>query len=210
MSAAALIEAIQSKDPRRLFVARALHPDLRRKLSAAMQFTELPFVRGRTIVTDDVEREDLVVAGHPNYLGVFDSPSAVPWIALTGRWSMLKPVVGAVATVPLAAHAEPDLAGRVMADMLDLAKRVTHQKGVAVPFAPQSGVLVVLLAVDPAAVSSAIDMPGCTDLAGFEELPGGFRIEPPAAMLDAPLDGYAEAMKGAIDTIDVEQSNRWT
>ena len=210
MSAAALIEAVASRGQDRLFVARALDPRLRKDLASALDYEELPFVRGRTIIPDDVGREDLVVAGHPNHLGIFDLPTAAPWIAVTGRWSSLVPPEGALTEVALEAMVEGEAAEASLVAVRDLAKRVTHRRGVAVAFPPESPVLVVLLAVDPAAVAAAMSLPGCAPLTAYDELPGGFRIEPPSAASHETLERYAAALERAIAATEVEESNRWT
>lgn len=164
-----------------------------------MTTEELPFVRGRTIIPEDLGSGDLVIAGHPNFLGIFDLPRAVPWIAVTGRWSSLMAAEGAIGELPLEPAVSREEAEVLLGSVRDLAKSVGQLRGVSIAFPPESPVLVALVAVDP----TAIDLPGCTPLDTFEELPGGLRIE-------APQPGYAAALEQAISAIEVEATNRWT
>ena len=126
MSAAKLIAAIESRAPDRLLVARALDPTLRDELSATLDYDELPFVRGRTVIPDDTGAGDLVVAGHPNHLGVFDQAGPVPWIAVTGRWSALSPVEEAHAEVALEPAVHWASAGHLLAVIRSRAARLRH------------------------------------------------------------------------------------
>ena len=209
MSATALIEAIASHDPDRLLVARALDPNLRDDLSAVLDYEELPFVRGHTVVPVDTGPRDLVVAGHPNHLGVFDRAAPVPWIAVTGRWSALSPVDEAQDQVVMEPAVERETAERSLDEIRTLAKHLTHMRGVTVAFPPACPVLIVLLVVDPVAVAAAVDLPGLTPLAAYTELPGGLRIEPPTPAPDSTLEGYAAALEQAVAAVGVESSHRW-
>ena len=209
MSAAPLIAAIESRDPDRLLVARALDPTLRDELSATLDYDELPFVRGRTVIPNDTGAGDLVVAGHPNHLGVFDHAGPVPSIAVTGRWSALSPVEEAHAEVALESAVDRKTAVHLLDEIRSLAGRLTHLRGVTVVFPPACPILVVLLVVDPAAVAAAVDLPGLTPLAAYTELPGGLRIELPPSASDAISEGYAAALEQAVAAAEVDSSHRW-
>lgn len=209
MSATALIESISSHDPDRLLVARALDPTLRDDLSAVLDFEELPFVRGHTVVPDDTGPRDLVVAGHPNHLGVFDRAAPVPWIAVTGRWSALSPIDEAQAQVSMEPAVDRETAERSLAEIRGVAKHLTHMGGVTVVFPPVCPVLIVLLGVDPVAVAAAVDLPGLAPLAAYTELPGGLRIEAPTIASGSSLEGYAAALEQAVAEAGVESSHRW-
>ena len=150
-----------------MLVARALHPDLRARLAERIDFEELPFVRGRTVVPTD--RNDLVIAGHPNHLGVFDLPTR-PWIAVTGRWSNLRPAVGAVATIETEPPVDRASAEARLTATRQLAKQLGQLSGVTIAFSPQSPVLIALFPVDPVSI-------GLSPLRAHPELPGGARIE---------------------------------
>ena len=209
VSVAALIAAIESDNPDRLFVARALDPILRDDLSAALDYEELPFVRGRTVIPGDIASTDLVVAGHPSHLGVFDMPMDVPWIAVTGRWSALFPLDEAQTQVSVEPVVERDTAETSLGEIRSLAQHLTHMRGVTVVFPPACPVIIVLLVVDPVAVTAGADLPGSTALEAYTELPGGLRIELPPAAPRSTLEGYAAALEQAIAAVEVESSHRW-
>ena len=149
-----------------MFVARALDPQLRAQLARRLDFQELPFVRGRTVVPES--GNDLVIAGHPNHLGVFDLPDR-PWIAVTGRWSALREAAGAVAAIETEPVADLETGEAGLEAAGALAKHLGQLRGVTVPFPPQCPVLIVLLPIDPATIGLSP--------AGYPELPGGARIE---------------------------------
>lgn len=192
MNDQALIETVARAGADRVFVARALEPTLRRRVITACDAIELPFVRGRTVVPTGIGERDLVVAGHPNHLGVFDLP-ACPWIAVAGRWSSLQPPTRATKTVavePPASRAEAD-AGLAAAE--SVARRARQLRGVAVALPIESPVVVVLLDRDPAPIAAMA--PEWSTLDSFFELPGGLRIE----IGDGDADRYASALERAIN-----------
>lgn len=143
---------------------------------------------------------DLVIAGHPNFLGIFDLPEAPEWIAVTGRWSGLKDQTGAAMTVSMAEEVGCDIAEPLLASTVDLAKRLAQLRGVRIPFLPECPVLIALLPVDPRSM-------GGEPLTGYAELPGGLRIE-----LGSGVDPvqYAAVLSQALDDVGEERQNRWT
>lgn len=201
----AVIDAVDDLRPQRTLVARALDLALRRSLLQSGSVEELPFVYGRTVVPSDVGPEDVVVAGHPNLLGVFDLPVAPRWLAVAGRWSSLCPATGAVATIELAGAYDLQTAERTLSATKDLAKQLDQMRGVTVAFSPQSPVLTVLLSVDPGEVAARMTLPGCLPLDGFPELPGGLRIAPKPTGVGANLSGYAAALETAIRSVAEER-----
>ena len=194
----AVIDAVDHLHPQRILVARALDLTLRRSLVESGSDEELPFVYGRTVVPADVGPKDLVIAGHPNLLGVFDLPAAPRWLAVAGPWSSLCPATGAVATVELAGTYDLHTAERTLSATEDLAKQLDQMRGVTVAFSPESPVLTVLLSVDPEEVAARMARPGCEPLTGFPELPGGLRIAPEPVGVGGDLSGYAAALATAI------------
>jgi len=205
VSAADLADAIAQVDAERIFVARALDPLLRKALRGAFVFEELPFVRGRTVVPEELPPGDIVVAGHPNYLGVFDLPAA-RWVAVTGRWSSLQPVQGSELDVEVEQPAASMDAAGSFAAAIDLAKRLDQLRGVTVAFQPASPVVVALLPIDPASVAAHMAIPGCTAL-GYGELPGGLRMEVGSEM---GVQGYADALERALTDAGSPTEDRWT
>lgn len=186
-----LVDAIRMSGSERVFVARGLEPSIRRSVVEGCGAFELPFVRGRVVVPADVVDGDLVVAGHPNYLGVFDLP-AVRWLSVSGRWSALREAPGAVSTVAMQSPVDVATAATALAEAERLAKLLGQLGGVAVAFPVESPVLVVLVPESPGRVAAQI--PGVSTLADYPELPGGLRIEVGA---DA-ADRYAVALERAI------------
>lgn len=208
VSAPELIDTVARMGAGRVLVARALDPELRGELAASIDCEELPFVRGRTVVPDDLGDDDLVVAGHPNFLGVFDLPAVPRWVAVTGTWSSLRPVVGTPTVVPAATAVDRAPAERSLDAGRDVAKGIDQLRGVTLAFPPASPVLVVLVPTDPVAVAARIGLPGCTALSGFEELPGGLRIELPADTGTAAA-GYAQALEAALEHFEEDTEAGW-
>ena len=199
MSAAALADAIAGHDADRVFVARALDPGLRTALSALHEYEELPFVRGRTVLPADLTPGDLVVAGHPNHLGVFDLPEAPTWIAVTGRWSSLADARNASTAVPTADPVALDVAGPLLESAVDLTKRLSQLPGVTIPFPPVCPVLVALLPIDPGLVSGE-------PLRAYPELPGGLRIEVGPGV---DPEEYAAGVSEKLEQSSEEEPGRW-
>lgn len=199
VSAAALADAIAGYDADRVLVARALDPGLRTALSAFGEYEELPFARGRTVLPADLSPGDLVVAGHPNHLGVFDLPEAPAWIAVTGRWSSLAEATDASEAVPMGEPVRLDVAGALLESAVDLAKRLSQLPGVTIAFPPVCPVLVALLPIDPGSVSGE-------PLTAYPELPGGLRIE-----LGPGVDPeeYAAGVGEKLEQSSEEGPGRW-
>ncbi len=201
----AVIDVVDHLHPQRILVARALDPTLRRSLVESGTVEELPFVYGKTVVPADVGPEDVVIAGHPNLLGVFDLPAAPRWLAVAGPWSSLRRATGAVATVELAGAHDLQTAQRTLSATKDLAKQLDQMRGVTVAFSPQSPVLTVLLSVDPVEVAARMTLSGCMPLTGFPELPGGLRISPEPVGMAGDLTGYATALETTILSLTEER-----
>jgi hypothetical protein len=199
VSASDLVEAVTDLKPERVLVGRALDPALRADLAESIDYEELPFVRGRTVVPADLTPGDVVIAGHPNFLGIFDLPEAPQWIAVTGRWSGLASRSGAAKTVSMGDKVGRDVADPLLASAVDLAKQLAQLRGVRIPFLPECPVLIALLPVDPRSM-------GGEPLTDYAELPGGLRIE-----LGSGVDPvqYAAALSQALDDLGEERQNRW-
>lgn len=191
MTGEALIDAVTETGPDRVFVARTLEPALRREVIDAFDGVELPFVGGRAVIPTDINVRDLVVAGHPNHLGIFDLP-ACPWLAVAGRWSSLREPIGAIGTVAIDEPATRGDADAALAAADAVAKRARQLRGVALPFHVESPVVVVMLDRDPAPLAAMVD--AWSTLSGYPELPGGLRIE----VRDGQADRYASALEWAI------------
>ncbi len=200
MTVEALVAAITQLEPSRVLVARALDPELRKSLARLVDFVELPFVRGRTVIPAGLSPTDVVVAGHPNHLGVFDLPKAPRWIAVTGRWSALADQSGAAKTVAMADGVGRDIAEPLLASAADLARLLAQLRGVRIPFPPQCPVVVALLPVDPRSMDGE-------PLTAYAELPGGLRIELGPGV--DPVE-YAAVMTRTLDELGEEIQNRWT
>ncbi len=201
MSASDLVATVTELEPERVLVGRALDPVLRADLAVSIDYEELPFVRGRTVVPADLTTGDLVIAGHPNFLGIFDLPIAPNWVGVTGPWSALVSTTGMIREVPLATPVGLAEAEAALTAMLGLVKQLDQLRGVTVAFAPMSPVAVVLLTADPVRIASQMAMTGCAPLTGYDELPGGLRIEPGTAERGGRFEEYAatlaEAMRSA-------------
>jgi hypothetical protein len=191
VNAGEVVDAVAAAMAERIFVARALEPSIKRSLKGAFDFRELPFVRGRTVLPPDLGARDLVVAGHPNHLGVFDLPR-VRWLAVTGVWSALHDPAGAVGIV--ATHPPADRAGAdaMLGAARALARRAGQLPGVTVAFPVESPVFVVLIDVDPGRVAAGFA--GWNALDELAELPGGLRIE----VQTPDVDRYASGLERAI------------
>lgn len=190
-SVSELVEAIWASGSKRVFVARALEPSMRRSVVEACDAVELPFVRGRVVVPPDLADDDLVVAGHPNHLGIFDLPG-VRWLAVIGRWSALREAPDAVSTVTTQPPLDAGTAATALAAAEHLAKLLGQLGGVTVAFPVESPVLVLLLAGSSDRVAAQLQ--GATTLDGYPELPGGLRIE----VQVNDVEGYAAALERAI------------
>ena len=176
-------------------MSRALHPEIKGHLLGLPNSTELPCVRGRTVVPKSFD--DTIVVGHPNYLGVFDDARGERTIAVTGRWSALRPVPDGITVVAMEDAASTDVATQALADVRRLAKRLRQRKGVQVAIRPRSPVIVMLL---PFSVEeNDLGMPGVTSLNGdFPEYPGGVRIEIPLDAAGFDLTRYAAGLEQVI------------
>ncbi len=190
-----MIERLSEAIAGPLGVSRALHPDIKAELLSLPDSRELPCVRGRTVVPGSFD--GTVVVGYPNHLGVFDDAQGERTIALTGRWSALRPVPEGVTVIALEDAVPGDVAARSLADVRRLAKRLRQLKGVQVAIRPKSPVIVVLLPFSASA--DDLGTPGVTALNGdFPEYPGGIRIEIPVDAAGFDLTRYAAGLERAI------------
>jgi hypothetical protein len=201
VSTSDLVATVTELEPERVLVGRALDPVLRADLAVSIDYEELPFVRGRTVIPADLTTGDLVIAGHPNFLGIFDLPAAPNWLGVTGRWSALVSTTGMIKGVPVATPVGLAEAEAALAAVLGLVKQLDQLRGVTVAFAPMSPVAVVLLTADPVRIASQMAMSGCTPLTGYDELPGGLRIEPGTAERGAGLEEYAATLAEAMRSV---------
>lgn len=176
-------------------VSRALHPEIRKQLLNLPGSSELPCVRGRTVIPDPLDIT--LVAGFPNYLGVFDDARGDRTILLTGRWSALRSVPEGVTEIALEDPAPGDVTARALADARYLVKRLRQVKGVQLAIRPQSPVVVALL---PFSFGRGdVEVPGVTPLEGdFAEFPGGARIEIPFDDTGFDVTRYAAELEQVI------------
>jgi hypothetical protein len=190
-----IVERIVEAAAGGLAVSRALDPRLKRQLLARVGTSELPCVRGRTVVPDTCC--DTVVVGYPNYLGVFDRVGGGRTIMLTGAWTQLRPVPEGVTVVAVEGAVPGTVAQETLAEVRRLAKRLRQLRGVQVAIRPQSPVIVVLLPFSPGTYLQALL--GVTALHGdFPEYPGGVRIELPVDAVGFDLTRYAANLERLI------------
>ncbi len=194
---------VASSGVARVLIARALHPALRSTARRALpDLVELPHISGRTVIPGDVGDNDLVVLGHPNYLGGFDHlPVRGQHLVIADGAGMeiedLPP--GADIAVLGAVTAGPDaIRGRARARLL--VKRLRQVKGVTVAFMPSTPVAILLLTVDPSRVAAAFDSAAVRALpTDYPEFPGGLRVVIPPDMAAAGEDAYAASLQDAIE-----------
>jgi hypothetical protein len=187
----------------RVLLARALHPALRSSARRALpDLLELPHVSGRTVVPGDVGDDDLVVLGHPNYLGGFDDPQdrGKHLLVADGAGMEIEDLPSGADVVVLGSvTARPDaIRARDRARLL--VKRVRQVKGVTVAFMPSTPVAILLLAVDPSRVAAAFPSAAVRALpADYPEFPGGLRVVIPPDMAAVEEDAYAASLQDAIE-----------
>ena len=183
-----------------VFLGRALEPALRADLTAAVPVAgELPFVRGETVLPDDLMPDDVVVVGHPNYLGGFD-PVAGPHRTLVVYDPTLgahREIHGASAVVTKPGAADVAATGVATTTASYLARRLSQIGTVQPAFAPRSPVLIVLLPYDPRPVAERVES-GTALGSDYPELPGGLRIEVPVAMAEIERRAYAAELETVI------------
>lgn len=156
---------------------------------------ELPCVRGRTVTPAFLDAA--LVAGYPNYLGVFDDARGERTILLTGRWSALRAVPDGVTKIAIEDPAPESVAATALAGARYLVKRLRQMKGVQVAIRPQCPVVVALL---PFSFKPGdLELPGVTPMeSDFPESPGGVRIEVPYDDAGFDVTRYAAELERII------------
>lgn len=188
------------RDASRVFLSRGLAPGVRGELVAAGGGAdELACVRGEVILPTDLTSDDVVVVGHPNWFGRFDSAPVHARAVVVAE-----PRLGAHRQFPpgeivmVGGSADPDTAeaGRQRAGRL--AKRLGQLSGLLVAYgAPVSGVFVVLVPVDPVRVAASLPGPAEVASNAYPELPGGIRVDV-SGVAESDMAAYAAAMEDAI------------
>ncbi|MEN8234003.1 MAG: hypothetical protein ABFR89_03680 [Actinomycetota bacterium] len=178
-----------------LWVSRALEPGLRDELTKAIGVSELPILRGRTVVPESIE--GTVILGHPNYLGRFEHPPNAPVLWIPGLWSELRPLPDGARVTALTSSGTVEETQRHVERTRRFAKQLRQISGVDLVAMPETPVLVILAAFNP---SEHVDsLRGVSRLgADFPELPGAVRIEVPLDMTGPRFDRYAASVVGEI------------
>ena len=190
-----MIEQILDVTTGELAISHALEPDLKERLLRRAGTRELPCVRGRTVVPEAFA--NTVVAGYPNYLGVFDEITGARSILLTNTWSRLRPLPADTTAISIEEAATPLVASDALEEVRRLTKRLRQLKGVQLAIRPQSPIIVALLPFSPGL--HALALPGVTALGdAFPEYPGGIRIEPPTDAAGFDLTRSAADLEQAI------------
>ena len=187
----------------RVVLARALHPALRTSVRRALpDLVELPHISGRTVIPGDVGGNDLIVLGHPNYLGGFDDPPVRGrhFVIADGAGMEIEDLPSGTEVAVLGdVTARPD-AIRARDQARLLVKRLRQTKGVTVAFIPSTPVAILLLASDPNRVAAAFDSAAVLALpADYPEFPGGVRVVIPRDMAAVEEDAYAASLQSAIE-----------
>lgn len=155
-------------------MSRALDPDVKAQLLDVPGSRELPCIRGRTVVPESCA--ETLVVGYPNHLGIFDDVEGERAVALTSRWSSLRPVPDAFTAIPLEPQEDRGIAERALDDARQLGKRLRQLKGAQVALRPQSPVIILLLSFSIEA--NDLTLPGVSGLGDdFPEYAGGIRVE---------------------------------
>lgn len=202
MSAASVASRILGhlRDASRVFISRGLAPGIRGELGAAgVGANELACVRGEVILPTDLTSEDVVVVGHPNWFGRFDSAPLHARAVVVAE-----PRLGAHRQLPpgdivmVGGSADPDTAEAGRRRAGPLAKRLGQLGGVVVAYGtPVSGVFIVLVPVDPVRVSASLPGPAEAASIAYPELPGGIRVDV-SGVAESDMAAYASAMEDAI------------
>jgi hypothetical protein len=183
----------------RVFVSRGLAPGWRAGLAAVTRTVELPCVRGEAVLPPDLSHDDVVVIGHPNWLGCFDPAPlhARAIVVAEPRLGAHRPLPSGDAVV-VGGVADPETATAGLHRARKLAKGLKQLPGVMPAYGtPQSAVFVVLLGVDPGPVSAVL--PGSAEAVSgaYPELPGGVRIDA-SGVAETDVAAYAAAMEYAV------------
>jgi hypothetical protein len=189
----------------RVLLSRALDPVLRDALDGRLsRYAELPHISGKTVIPGDVGANDLVVLGHPTYLGGFDDPGAAGHSLLVADGTGmsirdLPPGAGVVVVGPVVGKAE---AVRTRDHARLLVKRMRQTKGVREAFMPASATAILLLPVDPARVAALFGSPSARALAvDYPEFPGGLRVSFPPGIEGVEEHAYAASLQEAIAAV---------
>ena len=181
----------------RVFVSRGLAPAYRADLLE--RATELPCVRGVAVLPGDLTRDDIVVIGHPNWLGCFDpAPVHARSIVVTEpRLGAHKPLpTGDVVVV--GANADPERAAAGLLRARKLARHLNQVPGVTPAYGtPQSAVFVVLAPVAPESIAPRLPGPAMAVSDSYPELPGGVRLDV-SGVADPDVAAYAATMEDAV------------
>jgi len=183
----------------RVFVSRGLAPGWQADLAAATRTVELPCVRGEAVLPPDLSHDDVVVIGHPNWLGCFDPAPlhARAIVVAEPRLGAHRPLASGHAVV-VGGVADPESATAGLHRARKLAKGLKQLPGVMPACGtPQSAVFVVLLGVDPGPVAAVLPGPAEAVSGVYPELPGGVRIDA-SGVAETDVAAYAAAMKYAV------------
>ena len=181
----------------RVFVSRGLAPAYRADLLE--RAPELPCLRGVAVLPGDLARDDIVVIGHPNWLGCFDpAPVHARSIVVT------EPRLGAHKPLPpgdvvvVGGNADPEGATAGLLRARTLARHLNQISGVTPAYGtPQSAVFVVLVRVGPEAIALGLPGPATAVSNSYPELPGGVRIDV-SGVADPDVAAYAATMEDAV------------
>ena len=188
-----VVEQVMDRVTGRVGVSRALPVALKDRLLSNRGATELPVLRGVTIVPDDWV--GTVVVGHPNYFGRFEPVCDCDHeIRLTGAWAALRSMPGGSVAIRTAEQLPTTIAEGRLADARLVARRLGQLPGVQTALRIQSPIIVVVTPGTDQAVETAL--PGVTVLGrDFPEYPGGVRIELPGDVGDFDGVRYAGALE---------------
>ena len=184
-------------DAGRVFVSRGLAPAYRANLLE--RATELPCVRGVAVLPGDLNQDDIVVFGHPNWLGCFD-PAPVHARSIV----VAEPRLGAHKPLPtgdvvvVGGDSGPEEAAAGLRRARKLARHLNQISGVTPAYGtPQSAVFVVLARVAPELIAPGLPGPATAVSDSYPELPGGVRIDV-SGVADPDVAAYAATVEDAV------------
>lgn len=183
----------------RVFVSRGLAPGWRDGLAAKTRTVELPCVRGEAVLPPDLGHDDVVIIGHPNWLGRFDpAPLHARAIVIAEpRLGAHRPLPSGEAVV-VGGVADPETATAGWHRARKLAKALKQLSGVMPAYGtPQSAVFIVLLGVDPGPMAGVLPGPAEAVSGAYPELPGGVRLDA-SGVAETDVAAYAAAMEYAV------------
>jgi len=166
--------------------------------SGGTEVVEIPVV-GCAAAPPDARPGEVLVGGHPNELGGFDTPGAGDAILLVDEaLGPLRAVPGGVSALHLSWLGEWDDPGGATAAARRLARSVEQLRGVRVACRVVTPLVVVLLPVAPDGVSGAVPLP-TEALRDRPELPGGIRVRVPDGVDRDTIRAYAAALAAFIE-----------